>query len=91
MTMIAVFLKIDEQSLVASLEKLAEQMDVDKLELALDFSAVHRVDSRGSRAIAEFARKTEENNIKVVLRGINIDLYKTMKLMRLTRHFSFAS
>ncbi len=91
MTMMAVFLNIDEQSLVASLTKLADPLDLDKVELALDFSAVRRVDSRGLRAIEEFARKTEEKNIKVALRAVNVDLYKTMKLMRLTRHFSFVN
>jgi anti-anti-sigma regulatory factor len=89
MAMIALFLSIDEQSVVSGLERAAENLDGEQREVALDFSAVHRIDARGLQAIDEFARRADEKNIKVILRGVDVDVYKTLKLARLARQFSF--
>jgi len=91
MTTIAEFQKIDEQSVIASLEGAAQTLDGTVQELALDFSAVQRIDSRGLRALEELAHKAEDKKIKVVLRGVNVDLYKTFKLIKLASRFSFVN
>jgi anti-anti-sigma regulatory factor len=85
------FQKIDEQKLMASLEGAAQELDGAVQELALDFSAVRRIDSRGLCALEELARKAEEKKVKVILRGVNVDLYKTFKLVKLTSRFSFVN
>lgn len=87
----AVLLTIDEQSVVSALEKAAENLNGDQCEMALDFSSVRRIDSGGLRALEEFAQKACDEKVKVVLRGVNIDLYKCLKLVRLTRRFSFVN
>jgi anti-anti-sigma regulatory factor len=91
MPVIAESLTIDEKQVVSALEKAGESLDGQQRELILDFSAVHRIDSRGLRALEEFARKTEEKKVKVGLRGVNVDLYKTLKLVKLANRFSFVN
>lgn len=91
MATIVEFQKIDEHRLMASLEGAAQELDGTVQELALDFSAVRRIDSRGLRALEELARKAEQKKIKVVLRGVNVDLYKTLKLIKLASRFSFVN
>jgi anti-anti-sigma regulatory factor len=91
MEMNAVSLSIDERKIVSGLEKAAENLGGDQQELTLDFSSVRRIDSDGLLAIEEFAQKADDKKVKVVLRGVNIDLYKCLKLVRLTRRFSFVN
>jgi len=91
MEMSAVLLSIDERNLASGLEKAAENLDGEQHEMALDFSSVRRIDSRGLRALEEFAQKADDKKVKVVLRGVNVHLYKCLKLVRLTRRFSFVN
>jgi anti-anti-sigma regulatory factor len=85
------FQKIEEHKLIASLEAAAQELDGTPQELALDFSAVRRIDSPALGALEELARKAEEKKIKVLLRGVNVDLYKTFKLIKLTSRFTFVN
>ena len=91
MATIVEFQEIDEHGVIASLDGAAQELDGTRQELALDFSAVRRIDSRSLRALEELDRKAEEKKIKVVLRGVNVDLYKTFKLIKLTSRFTFVN
>ena len=79
---------IDEKHLVIALQEAEEKLGTDH-EAILDFSAVRRVDSITLQAIEEFARIAEEKTVKVVLVGVNVAVYKVLKLVKLTRRFSF--
>jgi len=50
---------------------------------------VRRIDATALRALEEFARVADEKAVKVVLRGVSVDVYKVLKLVKLTRRFSF--
>jgi len=91
MAMIAVFLNIDEERIDAALQEAGGNLDRTQGEAVLDFSSVRRVDSSGLRALEEFARIADEKAVKVVLRGVNVDVYKVLKLVKLTRRFSFVN
>lgn len=91
MAMTAVFLNIDETRVVAALCEAGEKLDGTEGETVLDFSSVSRIDSAGVRALEDLARKAAEKNVKVVLRGVNVDVYKVLKLMKLTHRFWFAN
>jgi anti-anti-sigma regulatory factor len=91
MAMIAVFLTIDETRLIGALREVVEKLDGSEGEAILDFSSVIRIDSGAVRAMEELARVADEKNVKVVLRGVNVDVYKVFKLMKLTRRFSFVN
>ena len=91
MTMIAVFLNIDEQRVALALKEAGEKLDSAEGEAVLDFSSVRRIDSSALRAMEEFSRIADEKAIKVVLRGVNVDVYKVLKLVKLTQRFSFVN
>ena len=91
MAMIAVFLNIDEERIVAALQEAGGNLNRTQGEAVLDFSSVRRVDSSGLRALEEFARIADEKAVKVVLRGVNVDVYKVLKLVKLTQRFSFVN
>ncbi|MGD0508394.1 MAG: STAS domain-containing protein [Terriglobales bacterium] len=91
MAMIAVWLKIDEDRVVQALQEVGEKLDSVGDEVVLDFSSVHRIDSSALRAIEEFAGMADDNGVKVVLRGVNVGVYKVLKLVKLGSRFSFVS
>ncbi len=91
MAMIAVWLKIDEERVVQALQKAGEKLGGVEGEVALDFSAVRRIDPSGLRAMEEFASVAAKQGVKVVLRGVDVGIYKVLKLVKLTSRFSFVS
>jgi anti-anti-sigma regulatory factor len=82
---------INEKQLVPALHELAEKLDRTGSEIVLDFSAVRSIDSKAVLAIDELAQKADEKSIRVVLRNVNVDVYKVLKLVRLTPRLSFAA
>jgi len=91
MAMIAVWLKIDEGRVVQALQEAEEKLDSVEGEVALDFSSVRRIDAGAVRALEEFAGLADDQGVKVVLRGVNVGVYKVLKLVKLTSQFSFVS
>lgn len=67
-------------------EKIAAR---DGGEVVLDFSAVRRVDASALKAVERVAGLAGEKGVKVAIRGVNVDVYKVLKLMKLTSKFRF--
>ncbi len=91
MATIAVWLKIDDESVVQALLDAGEKLDSVEGEVALDFSAVRRIDPSAIRAMAKFAGVADDKGIKVVLRGVNVGVYRVLKLVKLASRFSFVN
>jgi anti-anti-sigma regulatory factor len=91
MAVMAVFVDIDEERIVLALQEAAEKLDRMQSEAIVDFSSVRRLDSSALQALEEFARIADEKAVKVALRGVNIDVYKVLKLVKLTWRFSFVN
>jgi anti-anti-sigma regulatory factor len=91
MAMIAVWLKIDEEHVVEALRETGKKLDSVEGEVALDFSSVSRLDPGAIRALEEFAAKADDKGVKVVLRGVNVSVYKVLKLVKLGSRFSFVA
>jgi anti-anti-sigma regulatory factor len=91
MGMIAACLSIDETCVAPALREAGEKLDGTEGEAVLDFSSMRRVDSSAVNAIEELAHLADEKAVKIVLRGVNVDVYKVLKLMKLTRRFSFVN
>jgi anti-anti-sigma regulatory factor len=89
MAIIAEWLKIDEERVVQNLQEAREQLDSADGELVLDFSSLRRIDPSVLRAIEELAGRADDKSVKVVLRGVNVDIYKVLKLVKLAPRFSF--
>jgi len=84
------FVKLGQRGLVVDLEEASKKLDV-KRDTGLDFSSVRRINSAELQAMERFAGVANEKGIKVVVRGVNVDVYKVLTLMGLTRRFSFVS
>ena len=91
MAMTAVWRKIDEGRIVQGLQEAGEKLDSLEDEVALDFSSVRRVDPRVLRAMQEFADIADDKGVKIVLHGVNVGVYKVLKLVKLGLRFSFVS
>jgi len=91
MAMVAVWLKIDEERMIQALQEAGEKLDSVEGEVALDFSSVRRIDPSALRAMEELAGIANDKGVKVVLRGVSVDVYKVLKLVKLASRFSFAS
>jgi anti-anti-sigma regulatory factor len=84
----AVWLKIDGERVALALQEALEKLDGIGGEVVLDFSSVHRIDTSALKAMENFA-PIVDGKAKVALQGMNVDVYKVLKLMRLAPRFSF--
>ena len=85
-TAIPTCFKLDGDGLVQALQ---QALDGAGDSLVLDLSSVTRVDASAMRALEKLAEEAATKSIEVGLRGVNVDVYKVLKLARLTRRFSF--
>jgi anti-anti-sigma regulatory factor len=91
MAIVAAWQRIDEESVVLALQEAAGKLDGAEGEVVLDFSSVRRVDASAMRAMEEFANAADDKAVTVALRGVNVDVYKVLKLVKLASRFSFVA
>jgi anti-anti-sigma regulatory factor len=90
MTTHAEWIKIDPERLLCALRQEAvENINNGLGEVILDFSSVHRVDSIAVEALEELSGLAEARSVKIALHAVNLDVYKVLKLLKLTQRFSF--
>jgi hypothetical protein len=88
MSTIAVFLKIDEERVVESLREAQSKLNGSS-EAVLDFGSVSRVQPRDLLAMEELLGLAEVHGIRIELRGVNVAIYKVLKLARLAPRCAF--
>ena len=91
METIAIHRKIEQSDVAAAIREVAAQLDSGDRELVLDFSSVGRIDTGALCALDDLARGADDKSIKVKLHGVNLDVYKALKLVNLTSRFSFVN
>jgi ABC-type transporter Mla MlaB component len=91
MAMIAAWIKIDEAQILQSLLDAGERLNNAEGEVVLDFSSVRRIDAGDLRALEDLMRKADDKSVKVGLRGVNVNIYKVFKLVKLASRFSFVN
>jgi len=84
-----VCVKLEEKGLIAALQQARAQLSNGEGEVALDFSAVHRIDTSALKALEELAAAAQEKGGKVALRGVNVEIYKVLKVARVATRFIF--
>jgi anti-anti-sigma regulatory factor len=52
---------------------------------------VERLDPAAVVALRTLTRRANEKAVKLVLRGVNVNAYKVLKLVALAQHFTFVS
>jgi len=88
---IAVLRKVDNGSVSLVLQECEKCLKHAQDEVVLDFSSVARLDGSSLRSLAEFASKAETASVKVILRGVNVDVYKVLVLVKLSSRFVFVN
>jgi len=88
-TTFPVWLKTDGEPLLQALQEAGEQLESAEGDVFLDFSSVRRIDPSALREMEELAGMADDKAVKVVLRGVNVDIYKVLKLVKLTSRFFF--
>jgi len=91
MAITAVWLKVEEEGVVQALQEAGEKLDIAEGEVMLDFSSVLRIDVSGLMALEEFAGRADDKGVRVALRGVNVSIYKVLKLVKLTSRLSFVN
>ncbi len=87
MTTNPVWIRVDPDDVARTLDQVVPAAG----EVVLDFAAVCRIDSAATRALEELADRADKASAKVVLRAVNVDIYKVLKLLRLTARFTYLS
>jgi anti-anti-sigma regulatory factor len=84
------------ESIVVNGERVAEALKAvcsglptDGSDVLLDFFLVHTLDPAAIEALEHLAGTAELMKVKVILRGVNVEMYKVMKLSDLTGKFLF--
>jgi anti-anti-sigma regulatory factor len=85
----ALCFEINEERAVNALQEAGEKLGSADGEVLLDFSSVRRIDPNTLRAMEVFAGIAANKGVKVSLRGVNVEIYKVLKLVNLTKQFSF--
>lgn len=73
----------------AQIEKLIEEISTTGNGALLDLSTIERIDAPALHSLERLAEAADAHTTKVVLRGVNTDIYKVLKLMKLASRFSF--
>ena len=97
MTTSPLCIKVDPERVVQSLRQEAVETVNNATgngaegEVVLDFSSVLRIDTHVLGAMEELAGLADGRSVKVALRGVNMDIYKVLKVLKLTQRFSFVN
>lgn len=87
----SVSLEMDRTHAAASLQVAIEKLNRGDGEAVLDCSSIDRIDPAELKLLEKLAGIAGEKSVKVVLRGVNMRIYKALKLANLTGRFSFES
>lgn len=80
-----------EDAVVHVLREGREKLDTAGGDVFLNFSSVHRIDPCALREMNELAGTADDKAVKIVLCGVNVNVYKVLKLARLAARFSFVA
>jgi anti-anti-sigma regulatory factor len=87
--MIAERLEVDAERVLHALQEAGAKLNGADGEVVLDLSAVRRIDTCVLTELEKLADIADAKTVKVVLRGVNIDIYRVLKLVKLAPRFSF--
>ena len=88
MPTIAMFLKIEAERVAEGLREAQSRLDGSG-GAVLDFASVLRLGPKDIAGLEALVKVAGDRGIKVELRGVNVGIYKVLKLARLASRFSF--
>ena len=85
----SVSLETDGTHAAVALLQAIEKLDGGDGGAILDFSSIDRIDPSELKLLEKLARLAGDKSVKVVLHGVNVGIYKALKLANLTGRFAF--
>jgi ABC-type transporter Mla MlaB component len=82
------FVRIDSER-VAEILREAQSTLNGSAEAVLDFSSVSRVQPKDLAAMEELLEVAEGRGVKIELLGVNVGIYKVLKLAKIASRFTF--
>ena len=73
------------------IQEAVEKVNRGESEVILDFSSILRIDTNEVGALEELAGLADARSAKVVLRAVNLDIYRVLKQLKLTQRFTFVT
>ena len=80
---------IENEHVAADLRGIIEHLD--GAEVVLDFSAVRRLDAEALQTLEGLAGAATSKGVTLVLKGVQVDVYRVLMLARLTPRFTFVN
>ena len=71
------------------IQDAVQKINGGEQEVMLDFTDVTRIDGNVVWELEQLAGLAAERSVKVVLRSVNVDIYRVLKQLKLTERFSF--
>jgi anti-anti-sigma regulatory factor len=81
--------KIDGARVAESLRMIGDKLGTSDGELVLDFGSVRALNPAALEALGRLAETAEQKKVRLVLRAVNIDAYKVLKLAKLAPRLGF--
>ena len=88
MSTIAMFLRIERERVSEGLREAQSRLNGSG-EAVLDFASVLRLGPKDLAGLEALVNVAGERGVKIELRGVNVGIYKVLKLARLASRFSF--
>ena len=82
-------LKINAERVAESLQEACANLNSEQGELRLDFNGVSRISPGDLRAMQGLASLADDKAVTVGLVGVNVGIYKVLKLAKLAPRFCF--
>jgi anti-anti-sigma regulatory factor len=90
MTTNAAWITVDPERVANVLQQDAvERVESGEREVILDFSSVLTIDGNAVSALEELARLADDRSAVIVLRAVNVDIYRVLKQLSLSQRFRF--
>jgi ABC-type transporter Mla MlaB component len=89
MATISEWVKIESETLSTSLKQAHQKVSLAQGDVVLDLSSLLRLDTETLLGLEELLSFADEKQVKLAMRGVTIDVYKVLKLSRLSSRFAF--
>lgn len=80
---------VNGERVAETLKELCGCLSPNGSDMLLDFFLVQSIDPAAIEGLEQLAEAAKLASVKVILRGVNVEIYKVMKLSDLTDKFLF--
>ena len=86
---LSVMPNLETEHFVEILEDARKRLGGAEGEMIVDFSTVSRISPAAIGALEELATLADAKAVRLVVRGVSVEVYKVLKLMKVASRFSY--